>query len=303
MSRNKKKTYMLQLNTSGRSKHKVVALNKNFDNNSTHFVALSETHRIVSDEEFPEYETAQSCIEGGESLLIHKSLSCTEVVISKSKEVDVAWCITYLEHCPILVGSVYFPPNKEKLLKKFLQNLNEARKHCKVNEIDNLLVLGDYNARHTMWQDKKNQQTWGNIGRLRNVKQDICVTGPGVPTFLSVQGKCNGPSLKSPNFEAKITRRFTDNEAELFMGAPRRGHIPMLSTIDMQRRKFFREKNDLSAADWDDWKTKLETKAEMALPHMGPQNAKEAWETTKRILKDVQSDTIRKKHELVGVTE
>ena len=77
MSRNKNKTNMLQLNTSGLSKHKVVALSKYFDNNSTHIVALSETHRIVSDEDFPEYETAQSCFEGGESLLIHKSLSGT----------------------------------------------------------------------------------------------------------------------------------------------------------------------------------------------------------------------------------
>ena len=88
-------------------------------------------------------------------MLIHKSLSCTEVLSLKSKEVDVAWCITYLEHCPILVESVYIPPNKEKQLEKFLKNLNEARKYCKVNKIDNLLVLGDYNARHTMWQDNK----------------------------------------------------------------------------------------------------------------------------------------------------
>ena len=124
---------MLQLNTSGLSKHKVVALNKYVDN-STHIVALSETHRIVSDEEFPEYETAQSCNEGGESLLIHKSLSCTEVLRIKSKEVDVAWCITYLEHCPIFVGSVYIPPNKEKLLDKFLKNLNEVRTYCTKRE-------------------------------------------------------------------------------------------------------------------------------------------------------------------------
>ena len=120
---------MLQLNTSGLSKHKVVALNKNFDNNSTHIVALSETDRIVSDEEFPEYKTAQSCIEGGESLLFHKSLSCTEVLRLKSKDFDVAWCITYLEHCPILVGSVYIPPNKKKALEKFLKFLNETRKN------------------------------------------------------------------------------------------------------------------------------------------------------------------------------
>ena len=29
---------------------------------------------------------------------------------NESKEVDVAWCITYLDHNPILVGSVYIPP-------------------------------------------------------------------------------------------------------------------------------------------------------------------------------------------------
>ena len=301
MSRNKNKTNMLQLNTSGLSKHKVVALNKYFDNNSTHIVALSETHRIVSDEEFPEYEIAQSCIEGGESLLIHKSLSCTEVLSLKSKEVDVAWCITYLERCPILVGSVYIPPNKEKQLEKFLKNLNEARKYCTVNKIDNLLVLGDYNARHTMWQDNKINKHGEILEDYVTSTQDICVAGPGVPTFLSVQGNSViDLALISPNFEAKVTRRFTDDVVELFTGAPRRGHIPVLSTIDMQPpKKIFREKYDLSAEDWDDWKTKLEAKAEMALPLMGPQNAKEAWETTKQILKDVQSDTMRTKRSCI----
>ena len=77
---------MLHRRTSGLSKHKIVALNKYLDNNSTHIVALTETHRIVSDEEFREYVTAQSCIEGGEILVIHKSLSCTEVLTLNSKK-------------------------------------------------------------------------------------------------------------------------------------------------------------------------------------------------------------------------
>ena len=122
-----------------------------------------------------------------------------------------------------------------------------------------------------------------------------------MPTFLSVPGySVIDIALQSPNFEAKITRRFTDDEVELFTGAPRRGHIPVLSTIDMQPpMKNFQEKYDLSAVDCDDWNTKLEAKAEMALPHMGPQKAKEAWETTKRILKDVQSDTMRTKRSCI----
>ena len=87
---------------------------------------------------------------------------------------------------------------------------------------------------------------------------------------------------------------------ELFTGAPRRGHIPVLCTTDMQLpKRIFQEKYDLSAVDWDDWKTKLEAKAVMALPHMGPQNAKEAWETTKRTLKDVQCDTMRTKQSCI----
>ena len=37
----------------------------------------------------------------------------------------------------------------------------------------------------------------------------------------------------------------------------------------------------------------------MVLHHMGPQNAKEVWETTKRIRKDVQSDTMRIKRSCI----
>ena len=89
--------------------------------------------------------------------------------------------------------------------------------------------------------------------------------------------------LISPKIEAKITRRFIDDEVELFTGAPRRGHIPVLSTIDMRPpKKIVREKYNLSAVDWNDWKTKIEAKAEAAIPLIGSQNATEAWETTKR---------------------
>ena len=68
----------------------------------------------------------------------------------KSKEVDVAWCITHLEHCPILVGPVYIPPNNEQQLEKFPKNLNEARQCCKVIEID----MGPPNAKEA-WETTK----------------------------------------------------------------------------------------------------------------------------------------------------
>ena len=170
-----------------------------------------------------------------------------------------------------------------------------------MNKIENLFVFGDYNARHTTWQDNKNNKHDEILEDYVTSTQDICVAGPGVPTFLSVQGNSViDLALISQNFEAKITRRFTDDEVELFTGAPSRRHVPVLSTIHMQPlKKFFQEKYDLLAVDWDDWKTKLEAKAEKALPHIGPQNAKEAWERPKRILKDVQSDTMRTKRSCI----
>ena len=127
MSQHKNTTNLLQLNTTGLSKHKIVALNKYLDNTNAHIAALAETHRIISDEEFPEYEIAQSCIEGGASLLIHKSLPCSEVLDLKTKDIDAVLCITQLERCPILVGSVYIPPNKETKLKKFLKDLKKVK--------------------------------------------------------------------------------------------------------------------------------------------------------------------------------
>ena len=230
-------------------------------------------------------------------MLIHKSISCTEVLSLISKEVDVAWYITYIEHCPILVGSLYIPPNKEKQREIYLKNLNEERKYCKVNKIVNLLVFGDYNAIHNMWQDNKINKDWEILEDYVTSTQDICVAGPGVPTFLSVQGNSViDLALISSNFEAKITRRSTDDEVELFTGAPRRGHMPVLSSTDMQPlKKIFSGKIRSISCRLG----RLEAKAEMALPHMGPQNAKEAWETTKGILKDVQSDTIRTKRSCI----
>ena len=93
--------YFLQLNTSGHSMPKVVALNKYLEDTHSQIVAL-KTNRTIPNGEFANFEVLQSCNyhkKGGVSLLVRKNLSFCDTTDLKTNEVDAVWSIAYLERC------------------------------------------------------------------------------------------------------------------------------------------------------------------------------------------------------------
>ena len=94
------------------------------------------------------------------------------------------------------------------------------------------MVLGDYNARHIMRQDTK-INSHGNLFDtsrastqsffIEFVRQSLSVNGDRVVDRISCSSKV----------KAKLMRHFFKDEMALFAGAPRREHVPVLSSLDL----------------------------------------------------------------------
>ena len=90
---------------------------------------------------------------------------------------------------------------------------------------------------------------------------------PVVPTFLSVKSNSViGLLLLSSKAKAKLMHEYNDDKAGLCTGAPKRGHVPLLSALALRPpEKKILQKPGISTLDWDAWKPKLEWKKNLGV--------------------------------------
>ena len=139
--------------------------------------------------------------------------------------------------------------------------LDKAFNLGKKHQCSGIITMGDFNARHIIWNDSVNNKygkcleeclDWSKFG----------VYAPSSSTFLSK----NGSSLidvfiTSNNLDYNLGTPFTDYKAILYSGAPVRGHVPVTITINprcLQGAKKPEKKLDLSSMNWDNWTSDIE---------------------------------------------
>ena len=70
---------------------------------------------------------------------------------------ELVWCEIYVERRKILLGSVYIPPDNEhdmELLIKMLNMISAGN--------ENVILMGDFNARHPMWYNEDSNKCKGH---------------------------------------------------------------------------------------------------------------------------------------------
>ena len=186
--------------------------------------------------------------------------------ISKiSTEMDSAWGLVVVKNTRYIMGSIYVKRNYNKAIPELIQMLSEAHKSMIKMKAAGVLLFGDFNARHVTWGDTKNDVN-GNalINQLDYAKFSICSSKS--PTFLSVLGSsCIDFVIASNNMTDKIVSIKTDDEVELFSGAPRMGHIPVIfnigkenSTSSETKSNHFTVKLDIDRINWENWSAQIE---------------------------------------------
>ena len=126
--------FFLQLNSSGLSWHKLVALNEYPEGTDAQVIAPGESHRTISNVEFANFEVLQSSNpgnKGGKSLLIRKRLSFYCAPDLKTNKVDAFSSIVYLDCFTLLVASVYIPTDCDSQMNIFIETLRRnVRASC-----------------------------------------------------------------------------------------------------------------------------------------------------------------------------
>ena len=198
----------------------------------------------------------------GALLYIHDTIPSTNLQnISKlSKKIDSAWALVVIDSKRYIVGSVYVNDNHPNSIEDTLLMINTAEEMKTTLKAVGVIAMGDYNARHTLWGDRVIDDHGRKLAEKINYSSFSILTSP-TPTFL-----CAGGSsfidlvVASNNIVGKLKDCCTDETVELWSGAPRRGHVPLLTALKGCAAKPNRvvEKLDIDAMNWEDWTNELE---------------------------------------------
>ena len=138
--------------------------------------------------------------------------------------------------------------------------LSKCREFVSSNSLDGVLILRVFNERHPAWSDHSMNKHGLMLFNLLQ-DRDLNISHPNGPTFVSVNGQsvidlctCSTKILRS------LSTVYVDSTAELFSGAPRSWHYPIIwSWRLLSKCQTVRQiKKDFDNADWTVWKTALE---------------------------------------------
>ena len=181
-----------------------------------------------------------------------------------STHFDTAWGLITGPGIRLIVGSVYLKLAYKPAITEFVSMLKKAQTISKnLDRAKGISVFGDLNARHQLWGDTCNN-SYGNELVKQLDFQEYVISAAKKPTFLSANGNsCIDLHISTVSGTDAFSELETDEEAELFSGAPIRGHVPILTSLSTSfARKDTpppKESLNLDTMDSDSWTQKLES--------------------------------------------
>ena len=218
------------------------------------------------------------------------TISKLEVISKPFNNIDSSWGLAILGNQRLIIGSVYAKLNYQSAIEDILKMLDKAQEMCPKLRAKGVILLGDFNARNTVWGDSiTNEYGHKLLNNLDSTKFEIMTST--TPTFLAE----NGSSfidlvVVSQNLTEKISEVKTDPDIELFSGAPIRGHVPLILNISMdcpREAVLKQEKTDLSKICWSKWSSDLDLK--LAETNSDTVNAQELWNEIEEAIQEVTS--------------
>ena len=169
-----------------------------------------------------------------------------------------------------------------------MKMLNIAEQLKKKVKAVGVMLIGDFNARHTSWGDTINNEYGKQLFEtLDNTVFTICTANS--PTFLCQ----NGSSLidlmiVSNSITTELQPCYTDELVELYSGAPLRGHLPLLTSLTKGNRQsdtHIEEKLDIESIKWNEWSKEVDETSQNR--HcINSNNPQELWNHLESIISD-----------------
>ena len=236
------------------------------------------------------------------SLLIKGVQSSTKIVtpsqasrrlLAFPKNIDTVWCLGVFDGKRVIIGTAYVKLGYPSGITELVAMLDKAKSCAKVLKASGVILCGDLNSRHTLFGDKVTD-VYGKklIEDLNHCSYSILY--PRSPSFIAVDGASSVIDLfvVSNNIESKLSCPETDVEVELFPGAPFRGHVPVISSIDMKIKPppVGIEKPCFDNMDWDEWSKDLDDQILKAAT-ASQEGPCESWNLFQKSI-----DTVSKRH-------
>ena len=194
----------------------------------------------------------------GCALFTRNDLSTTPLpqIAKVSRDIDSVWSLVVINNKRYVIGTVYLKLEHANGVSDLLKMLDLARSCAIKYHASGPLLIGDLNARHTIWGDSSSNK-YGNVLSEQLDPMEFSILAPEQPTFLAQNGSSKiDLGIVSNSLVGKINMPTTDNLANLYSGAPLRGHVPVHLSIDTEVNRvktLVEEKLDLESIDWNAW--------------------------------------------------
>ena len=257
------------INICGVSERSQLVLDKYNDNNSFDIIAVQETATGKPDPKHLHLSNMSVISDSNKSankgcaIFVKDKYSLTNLpeISAISKNIDTVWCLGVFDGKRIVIGTAYLKLGYPKGVAELISMLEKAKTLAKDLRASGVVLCGDLNSRHTLFGDKLTDA----YGKKLIEEIDHCsysILYPKSPSFIAVDGASSviDMFIVSNNIESKLSCPVTDVEVELFSGAPYRGHVPVITSIDMKIKASTPgvEKICYDKIDWGDWSRDLD---------------------------------------------
>ena len=158
----------------------------------------------------------------------------------------------------LVVSTAYVQPENLDGVKNIMKVLENCKKLVDDSQISSCIFFGDLNACHQYWGDTKNNRLGEETVKIVDT---YSILNNAEPTFISTKSSSvidlcliHGPIVS--HYEHNLA---TDEDVELFTGAPNRGHLPVLVDFAVSTEKLKTKKLWMEKANWKLWTDYVET--------------------------------------------
>ena len=183
------------------------------------------------------------------------------VISNISSNIDSVWGMLSWNGKRYIIGNLYLKLDYLSGVKEMLAMLEKAHELSKLHKCAGVITMGDFNARHFIWNDTVVNQ-YGKYIEEHLDWSKFCVHAPSSSTFLARNGSSHIDFfITSTQLDKYIDHPIADHFANLYSGAPLRGHVPVSINVQSQPvaiRSENVQKYNLQSMDWIKWTKDIE---------------------------------------------
>ena len=229
---------------------------------STDLDSISLTNlKVISDD--------NNAANRGAALYVNKKYTITKLkeINQISKNIDSSWGLGVINNKRYILGSIYVKLGYNNAIDEVIRMLDKAYSLMKQHKAIAIILSGDFNAKHIAWgnhtTDTYGKKLFENIDKTK-----FTILTSKEPTYLCRNGPVSGSSyidltIVTNNMIENLDSCKTNDTVELWSGAPKRGHVPLLTSFNTKTCVTNTEaiqKINLDKVNWNLWSDDIETK-------------------------------------------